>query len=204
VVLKSDRQGSSAGSAAATCARYWLPLQNPDSTAASGRNEVYRALAARIKESKTKDIKELVEEVLPKIEQLFETPEQKRVRDVRAGITFTCAGLGLALYFLLRHFVNLASFAGSYGTPFENILLAGALVALVGGLGYVFSAWLFPATAGRAPGLSDGRDTNELWGLLAGQQSVSESTAPPSSITENTTRELEGRRAAPGANSPMN
>jgi hypothetical protein len=170
-------------------------LQNPDSAAGSGRDEVYRALAARIKESKTKDVKELVEEVLPKIEQLFETPEQRRVREVRAGITCACAGLGLTLFFLLRHF------AGSFGTPFENILLAGALVAIIGGLGYVFSAWLFPAPGGRSLGLWHGRDTNELRGLLAGQQSVSESTAPPASITENTTRELEGMRVVPGADS---
>jgi hypothetical protein len=44
-------------------------LQNPDSADGSGRDDVYRALAARIKESKPKDVKELVEEVLPKIER---------------------------------------------------------------------------------------------------------------------------------------
>ena len=44
-------------------------LQNPDSADGFGRDDVYRALAARIKESKPKDVKELVEEVLPKIER---------------------------------------------------------------------------------------------------------------------------------------
>ena len=43
-------------------------LQNPES-AGSGRDEVYRSLAARIKDGKAKDVKELVEKVLPKIER---------------------------------------------------------------------------------------------------------------------------------------
>jgi hypothetical protein len=165
-------------------------LQNPDSAAASGRDEVYRALAAKIKDSKAKDVKELVEKVLPKIERLFESPEQKRVREVRAGVTWACAGLGLALFFLLRHF------AGFYGTKEENILLPAALIAILTGLGHVLSAWLFPAPVGRASGFLPGRDPSELPGLPGGQQSGSESTAQPSSITENTTRELEVTRAA--------
>src|SRR5262252_6552780 len=175
-------------------------LQNPDSVAASGRDEVYRALAARIKESKAREIKQLVEDVLPKIERLFETPEQKRVREVRAAVSCAGGGLGLALFFLLRHFIDLASFAGSHGTPFENILLAGALVTITSGLAYLFGAWLFPTPERRKPGLLPGRDTNDLPGLLGGQP-VYESTGAPSSITENTTRELEERREAPETNS---
>ena len=165
-------------------------LQNPDSAAASGRDEIYRALAARIRESKTKDVKELVEQVLPKIEQLFETPEQKRIREVRTGIATACAGVGLALFFLLRYLV------GWHGTPFENILLAGALIAIISGLGYLLTAWLLPASAGGAQGSLKGSDTNQLLGLPAAQQSVYESTRAPSSITENTTRELEGKASS--------
>jgi hypothetical protein len=165
-------------------------LQNPESASGSGRDEVYRALAARIKDGKAKDVKELVEKVLPKIERLFESPEQKRVREVRTGVTLACAGLGLALFFFLRHF------AGFYGTKEENFLLPAALIAILSGLGYVLSAWLFPVPEGRAPGFLPGRGTNELQGLVGGQQSGSESTAQPSSITENTTRELEVTGAA--------
>jgi len=169
-------------------------IQNPDA-AVSGRDEVYRAFASKIKESKTKDVRDLVEHTLPKLERLFESPQRKRLRELRAGLTWVSAGLGLALFFLLRHF------SGSYGRPGENIFEAAALIAIASGLGYLISTWLFPIAAGHSSAISQARDASVFQSLAPAQHILNEPAMPLSSVTENTTRELETGRSEPGANS---
>jgi hypothetical protein len=163
-------------------------IQNADA-AASGRDEIYRAFASKIKESKAKDVRDLVEHALPKLERLFESPQQKRVREIRAGITWAAAGIGLALFFLLRHLY------GSPGRPAENLFEAAALVTIASGLGYLISTWLFSPPASLPTGISQMRDTNGFQSLPSSHHVVHEPPMPLSSVTENTTRELERGRS---------
>lgn len=80
-------------------------LAKPDvvtASAASARDEIGRAIAAQIRELETSDdLKQMVEDVLPKIEKFLESPQERRLRRVRAGVYLTGIGLGVFLFFLL-------------------------------------------------------------------------------------------------------
>lgn len=78
-------------------------LQDPDSInsiAGNPRDHISRALAEKIREARTpEDLKKVAEQVLPEIEKFLETPEEKRLRRIRAGVIFASIGLGTALIF---------------------------------------------------------------------------------------------------------
>lgn len=78
-------------------------LQDPDAITTStltARDHISRAIAEKIRETHSaKDLKKVVEEVLPEIEKFLETPEEKRLRRIRAGVVFASIGLGTALIF---------------------------------------------------------------------------------------------------------
>jgi len=65
-------------------------LERPDNitqSAVSARDEIGRAIAAKIREfNSTKELAKVAEEVLPEIEKFLESPEEKRLRRIRNGI----------------------------------------------------------------------------------------------------------------------
>ncbi|MDQ3749938.1 MAG: zinc ribbon domain-containing protein, partial [Acidobacteriota bacterium] len=73
-------------------------LERPDNitqSAASARDEIGRAVAAKIREFKSaKELAEVAEEVLPEIEKFLESPEEKRLRRIRNGMMVASIGLG--------------------------------------------------------------------------------------------------------------
>ncbi len=75
-------------------------VESPDSitaSAASARDEIGRAVAFKIRETQSvKELKKVVEEVLPEIEKFLESPEEKRLRRVRVGTLISSIGLGAA------------------------------------------------------------------------------------------------------------
>src|SRR5687767_9713696 len=76
-------------------------LEKPDSitaSAASARDDIGRAIAAKIRESRTADeLATVTEEVLPEIEKFLESPEEKRMRRMRVGMMLSTIGLGTTL-----------------------------------------------------------------------------------------------------------
>ncbi|MBK7704291.1 MAG: zinc ribbon domain-containing protein [Acidobacteria bacterium] len=73
---------------------------NVTQSAVTARDEIGRAIAARIRQTQTaKDLKVVAEEVLPEIEKFLESPEEKRLRRLRSGIITGSIGLGVALAF---------------------------------------------------------------------------------------------------------
>jgi hypothetical protein len=78
-------------------------LEMPDSitaSAASAREEIGRAFAAKIREAQTGvDLKIVAEDVLPEIEKFLESPEEKRLRRMRVGTLVSSIGLGAAIAF---------------------------------------------------------------------------------------------------------
>ena len=76
-------------------------LERPDSitaSAISARQQISLAIAEKIREVETgDDLKEIVEEVLPQIEKFLESPEERRLRRVRAGLITAAIGLGASL-----------------------------------------------------------------------------------------------------------
>src|SRR5215470_10853016 len=101
-------------------------VQRPDSittSAASAREEIGRAIADRIREvKKDGDLRHVVEDVLPKVEKFLESPEERRLRQIREGVMSAAVGLAMILLFL---------FVSSFTIGREQIL---TLIAAAAGL----------------------------------------------------------------------
>jgi hypothetical protein len=82
-----------------------MGLESPDTitaSAVSAREQISRALADRIRQLETgKDLEHVAEDVLPQIEKFLESPEERRLRRVRAGVVCAAIGLGGALLIFL-------------------------------------------------------------------------------------------------------
>src|SRR5881296_467067 len=82
-----------------------VSLERPDSitaSAVSAREDIGRAVADRIRGVEDAyELKKVAEDVLPQIEKFLESPEEKRMRRIRAGIITGATGLGVALAALL-------------------------------------------------------------------------------------------------------
>jgi hypothetical protein len=78
-----------------------LSLERPDSVTASAvtaREEIGRVFAEKIRDVEdSRDLKRIAEDVLPQIEKFLESPEEKRLRRMRAGVITAASGLGATL-----------------------------------------------------------------------------------------------------------
>ena len=112
-------------------------LEQPDTitaSAVSARDQISRALADRIRQMETaKELEHVAEDVLPQLEKFLESPEEKRLRRVRAGVITALAGLGAAFL------IFLASIEANDLIPF----IALGLIAFLVGLGMVINGLVF-------------------------------------------------------------
>lgn len=78
-----------------------LAVSRPDritESAASARDEIGRAVAAKIRETRDADeLAKVTEEVLPEIEKFLESPEERRLRRMRVGMTLSSIGAGVVV-----------------------------------------------------------------------------------------------------------
>ena len=114
-----------------------ISLERPDSitaSAVSAREQISQAMADRIRETESaNELKKVAEDVLPQIEKFLESPEEKRLRRVRAGVITASIGLGASvLIFLL-------SLAQHDLTPF----VALGLITFLVGIGVVINGFAF-------------------------------------------------------------
>ena len=76
-------------------------LERPDNitaSAVSARDEIGRAIAAKIREaSSPAELAVVAEDVLPEIEKFLESPAEKRLRRMRIGMILSSIGVGTAL-----------------------------------------------------------------------------------------------------------
>ena len=112
-------------------------LEQPDTitaSAVSAREQISQAMAEKIRQMESAhDLKKVAEDVLPQIEKFLESPEEKRLRRVRAGVITGLAGLGAALV------IFLASLEAHDLIPF----IALGLIAFFVGLGIVINGLVF-------------------------------------------------------------
>lgn len=82
-----------------------LGLERPDNitaSAVSARDEIGRAVAAKIREAESiGHLKIVADDVLPEIEKFLESPAEKRLRRVRSGTIVASIGLGATIAFAL-------------------------------------------------------------------------------------------------------
>ena len=184
-------------------------LERPDSITAiavTAREEIGRAVAEKIREVEgSDDLKQVAEDVLPKIEKFLESPEEKRLRRMRAGVITAASGAGACIIGLV-----LASII--FGDVGQALTMGGAglgfLIFLVG-LGLVLNGVWF---TGPRKGVEDHSPDADL------QKQIDAGYAPPqlkpgseaptfrspttsslshasgSSVTEHTTLHLKNER----------
>jgi hypothetical protein len=182
-------------------------LERPDSITAiavTAREEIGRAVAEKIREVEgSRDLKQVAEDVLPQIEKFLESPDEKRLRRMRAGVITAASGvgacvIGLVLATIVYGDVGLALTMGGAGLGF--------LIFLVG-LGLVLNGLLFtrPKTgvadhspeadlqdqldAGYAPMQLKSGEAHSLFR----SSTTSDLAKAGSSVTENTTRHLKSK-----------
>ena len=162
-------------------------MERPDaitSSAATARDEIGRAIAAKIRELQGPGaLKKMAEDVLPKIEEFLESPEEKRLRRMRAGVITSAVGLGAMLMFL---FAALASGKEDLLFPF-----GAATVAFFIGLGTIINGKLLTVQRRQFPDSSQNATLQSAPDRLVEGTATSEirELAPPS-IVEHTTHKL--------------
>jgi hypothetical protein len=172
-------------------------LETPDTitaSAASARDEIGRAVAARIREAQISELSEVAEDVLPEIEKFLDSPEEKRLRRIRTGTIVSFIGLGSTIAFAIA--AMLMKDSGIF-------MVAGAgLVCFFLGLGFIVNGLLLtvPEKSLSDRSTEGGRqlelDAQQPRALDAETNDLA-LPAPAnlfSSVTENTTRHLEEKQ----------
>lgn len=113
-------------------------IERPDSitaSAANAREEIGRAVAQRIRETKSAaDLNLITEEALPNIEKFLESPEERRLRTVRTGSIITFVGLAATIAF---------SIVGSISKDDAFFAAAAGFIAMFVGIAFVVNGLLF-------------------------------------------------------------
>jgi hypothetical protein len=121
-------------------------LENPDAitqSAISAREQLGMAVADKIRQMSTaKDLKKVAEDVLPHFEKFLESPEEKRLRRIRAGVITAAIGLGASIVMLIMAMDKLDLI------PF----ITPALVTFLVGIGVILNGLLFTVPKKQLPG----------------------------------------------------
>lgn len=169
-------------------------LERPDAVTASSinaRDQIGKAVADRIRDLRTAgDLKKLAENVLPEIEKFLESPEERRLRNMRGGTITTAVGLGLILFFM---FLSTIVRGNDYLTLIVMGGSAGIMIVLVGLAVLINARWLTAVTKSTEPSRQVSKklliNVEKNSDLLNGPPS-SESLSDLRSVTEGTTRQL--------------
>lgn len=176
-----------------------VSLERPDSitaSAASAREEIGRAVAQKIREVEdARELKKVAEDVLPQIEKFLESPEEKRLRRMRAGVVVASVGAGVTIMMALMGSIARAG-------DLEGFVAGGGagIVLFFIGLGLLINAMLFtrPRTS-VTDHSADARAQNAIDAGYNPPQLRSPTTSnlvkpPAGSVTENTTLHLKADR----------
>lgn len=176
-------------------------LERPDAitaSAVSAREQISQVMAERIREMETaNDLKKVAEDVLPQIEKFLESPEERRLRRVRAGVVTAAIGLGGTLLIFLM------SLNSQDLLPFTSL---GVVLFLIG-IGIVLNGLAFTIPRKTLADRSDdalaqkelearARSSFHDNQLSATSQPTNDLASPPDriaprpSVTEHTTHQL--------------
>ena len=161
-------------------------LERPDAitqSAISAREQIGMAVADKIRQMGTaKDLRKVAEDVLPHFEKFLESPEERRLRRIRAGVVTAAIGLGASIVVILMAMDKIDVL------PF----ITPALVTFLVGIGIIINGLLFTVPRKELPGdvydalsqkVLDAGATNELAPAPAPRLQTH-------SITEHTTQHL--------------
>ena len=121
-------------------------LENPDAvtqSAISAREQIGMAVADKIRQmSSAKDLERVAEDVLPHFEKFLESPEEKRLRRIRAGIVTAAIGLGASIVGLVM----------AMDKPEIIPYITPALITFLVGIGVIVNGLLFTLPQKSLPG----------------------------------------------------
>jgi len=172
-------------------------LERPDEITASAitaREQISKAFADRIRElGSGKELKNVAEDVLPQMEKFLESPEEKRLRRIRAGVITASVGLAATIVNFIMA-MEKSDFLPFVGAGFIMFLL---------GLGIVLNGLVFSVPRKKLPGSEKDALEQELLDSTLSYQapqlrtktnelSVPEKSAA-GSITEHTTHHLNSK-----------
>jgi hypothetical protein len=168
-------------------------LERPDAitaSAVSAREQIGLAIADQIRQMRSgKDLEHVAEDVLPSFEKFLESPEERRLRRLRAGVITASVGFALTLITFL---------AALDKSDFFPFMVPGFITFMVG-IGIVVNGLLFTLPRKKLPGetadalaqqvLYAGPNRASLGASLTNE--LEPATSPPlASITEHTTHHL--------------
>ena len=178
-------------------------LERPDSitaSAVSAREQISQALADKIRQMESaRDLERVAEDVLPQLEKFLESPEERRLRRVRAGVVTAAIGLGGALLMFLM------SLHSRDMLPFTAL---GVILFLIG-IGLVINGFAFTIPRKTLADRSDdalaqeeleARARNSFNQLTTSSQPTNDLGSPPDrlaarpSVTEHTTHQLKQKQ----------
>jgi hypothetical protein len=171
-------------------------IDYPDATTASAvtaREEIGRAIAAKIAEIEGADeLRQTVHEIVPALERLLETPEQRRLyhqeqrfNEMREGVLASAVGLAILILSLLLSWI----------THHQLFLIIGGslgLLVLLIGLGITATAKYFSTLPKESDTSSQRRVKDTNYPKIANSFPERPATLRSDfhSVTEGTTREL--------------
>ena len=123
-------------------------LENPDAitqSAVSAREHIGMAVADKIRQMSAKDLERVAEDILPPFEKFLESPEEKRLRRIRAGVITAAIGLG----------ATIVTFLMAMGQPDLFPLITPAFITFLVGLGLVINGMMFTVPRKTLPGNAD-------------------------------------------------
>lgn len=164
-------------------------LERPDNitaSAVSARDEIGRAVAAKIRESRSPaELAVVAEDVLPEIEKFLESPAEKRLRRMRTGMILSSIGLGTAIGTSIVSMIM----------KDEDVIFLAALgvVAFFIGLGFILNGVFLTVPGKGLPDKSSDADSQRELDATKGTNDLVLPEPVPlfsSSITEHTTQHL--------------
>lgn len=165
-------------------------LERPDrvtASAVSARDDIGRAVAAKIRESTSAaELAVVAEEVLPEVEKFLESPAEKRLRRMRNGMILSSIGFGTALGISLISLVMRE----------DDVIFLAALgvIAFFIGIGLILNGVFLTVPRKEVPDRSSDADSQRK--LDVGKAETTDLILPAassdlfSSVTEHTTQHL--------------
>jgi hypothetical protein len=175
-----------------------LTMERPDAiteSAVSARDHIGRAIADKIRMTESaSELQKVAEEVLPEIEKFLESPADRRLRRIRAGIIMSFIGLGATLGGIIASMVEQDLF----------VLVIPGMIMLFIGLGVIVNGWMFTLPrrrmmehAGEALAQKELNSSfNAATGLVpeAPTNALNSGERTLASVTEHTTHQLKTSR----------
>lgn len=172
--------------------RVRIAVESPDqitASAVSARGEIGAAIATRMREVQSaEEWSVIAEEVLPEIEKFLESPAEKRLRRMRAGMILASIGLGTAIGISIVSRIM----------DDQNVIFLAALgvVAFFLGLGFVLNGLLLTVPKSGLADRSSDADSQRRLDRSGNTNDLQlpEASTKFASVTEHTTKHLKEKQ----------